>query len=70
MMPLDPSKFSLQKAWSVLREARRNRNGLSAAIYDSWAKSNAMPTLDAGACDTLATYGDFVKHHNSIWLMN
>jgi hypothetical protein len=67
-MPLKPADFSLMKAWAVLREARKNNNGLSAAIYNRFAEANAMPRVDDVKCDTLKSYNDFVKYHNSIWL--
>lgn len=68
-MPLDPSNFTLNKAWSVLKEARKNRNGLSAAIYNKFAHANAMPVLDSSECAAISNYREFVKVHNKIWLM-
>lgn len=63
---LKPETMNLKQAWNALREARRG-NGISQAIYRKWADRNAMPHDTEPECESLTSYGDFMKHHVKVW---
>ena len=66
---MDPAKYNLKQAWNALREARKG-NGISKAIYRTWAARNAMPYDTDPECKALQTYEQFTRHHVKVWYID